>query len=886
MAHSLANTGDKDGVPMSEGVEVEDAADRAERKRNYGTVRVPANKIGFWPGNRGRTGINSIHVHEIARDIMFRKRSRYEPVKLLEVPEALMKPFKAQNKEKCDSDPLMPAFSPDMEYVSVSTTHFSHACKLVIDGTHTLFNQSGLPKIRFNSDDPEGKEITSQGVLAVVYDQSIWEDEEAVIALSSLGNFNAAIDQGEDEMQAFGRINELVNRMNDTEWKDKDDIPVSAILEGVKHSSGFGHFSQDQWEDFIALRKSLTKSHTEVLVMCHFNIDARRIKLKSSNFMEVSKLDKRCPWIKVGLMLYGYQLSLGGRHSHSSDKDSIIDVCNARPETYAKDLSSKTLWELRSEVQLQRSFEKEIKKSLNRYETPDLQASGNNQFKAEAALQNARGKYLAICGRDTLRLVIPLRDAVTENKKSNQTLEPGEREKLIETMKLKDPFATLESQFRDILLKFGVYTESSIPERLTTKNVETLAHSLDAATTKAKDPLNNQEKEVAQPVSKTCMLEGIENALELTQQDVFDRLSISGIGKVVMACVDIDTDRTVSDGTMHVKEESLGDHEPMPDEQPLHIPTWREGILRKLDLPFAHVEVTLVSTVEGETCQRKKRTEIKIFKIHERQLRAYEQKENESPQKLHPSLQAAGVPLTAQNFDQAERDYHACAIMQLITDLVIQTRESSSRVQVFRQSAKDTVALSLHCRTTEAFALKKLVLVPGNSRIELLIGSQEAGNSRMEATWRGSKEKPTIDISMLSKVCGNIQEAVIDQRLHKTKHSTGTDPRSTSFELISPLLQLPRPRDEEINTEAVHPFWAVIKCLSAKSVHALHNMELTKEILVVPHTPLKGLAKNYLRTTVTLPVLRNIVALEKGHVLTLPHDVCFAGFARGICSLI
>ena len=95
MAHSLANTGDNDGVPMSEGVEVEDAADRAERKRNYGTVRVPANKIGFWPGNRGGTGINSIHVHEIARDIMLRKcrRQRYEPVELLAVPEPLLKRF-------------------------------------------------------------------------------------------------------------------------------------------------------------------------------------------------------------------------------------------------------------------------------------------------------------------------------------------------------------------------------------------------------------------------------------------------------------------------------------------------------------------------------------------------------------------------------------------------------------------------------------------------------------------------------------------------------------------------------------------------------------------------------------------------------------------------
>ena len=100
MAHSLANTGDKDGVPMSEGVEVEDAADRAERKRNYGTTRVEAKKIGFWPGNRGGTGINSRHVHDIAKDMMFRKcrRTRYEPVHLLEVPEQMLKNLKYRIK--------------------------------------------------------------------------------------------------------------------------------------------------------------------------------------------------------------------------------------------------------------------------------------------------------------------------------------------------------------------------------------------------------------------------------------------------------------------------------------------------------------------------------------------------------------------------------------------------------------------------------------------------------------------------------------------------------------------------------------------------------------------------------------------------------------------
>jgi len=39
MAHSLANTDNHDEVPMSEGVDVEDAADRAQRKRKYGVTR-------------------------------------------------------------------------------------------------------------------------------------------------------------------------------------------------------------------------------------------------------------------------------------------------------------------------------------------------------------------------------------------------------------------------------------------------------------------------------------------------------------------------------------------------------------------------------------------------------------------------------------------------------------------------------------------------------------------------------------------------------------------------------------------------------------------------------------------------------------------------------
>ena len=67
----------------------------------------------------------------------------------------------------------------------------------------------------------------------------------------------------------------------------------------------------------------------------------------------------------------------------------------------------------------------------------------------------------------------------------------------------------------------------------------------------------------------------------------------------------------------------------------------------------------------------------------------------------------------------------------------------------------------------------------------------------------------------------------------------------------------------------MHPFWAVVKCVSAKSVH---NMELTQETFSIPHTSLKGVAKNTLITTITLPVMRNIIALEKDDVLTVQHD--------------
>jgi len=885
-----------------EGVDVEDAADRAQRKRKHGVTRIEPREIGFWPGNRGGTGINSKHVHEIARDIMLRKcrPSRYEPVELLAVPEHLLKKFKASNKEKCDSDPLMPAFSPHIKYVAAGKTHFSHACKLAIDGSHTLNCEPKAAKIRFRPDDAEGRLITTHGVLAMVYEESLWDDPEAIEALSSLGNFNAAIDQGEDEMQAFGRIHALITRMGESpEWTKKEDIPVSSILESLKNSSGFGHFSVEEWKHLISLRNSLPLSHTRVLIMCQFNSVSGRIKLRSCNFHAVSKLDRGCSWIKVGLMLYGYQISSGsGSQPSSSAKGSKEDLSNVefvpRSETYASNLSSTSLQQLQNEVHVQRSFEKAIKKSLIHYGDPDLHASGGSPEVAAAALLDARGKYLSKCGSRILTVLQPLVELVKAKKAVLQTLLPDERETLIDRMKLDHQFAKLETHFRAILLESGVYTseKGSMPERLTTVHVEKAAHSLDEEKTKEKDASKKTEKEVAQPLNNKCFLEGIGNALELTQQDLFDRCSISGIGKVVMACVDIDTDPTVGEASEHVKDEKLSDDERMPDEQPSHMPTWRAGILRKLELPWAHVEIKVVRKVpldntekgpdEKDNTEKVKRTEIMTFRIHESKLRAKEEEQEQPPQEQHPSLQPIGVLLSTQDFDLAERDNQVCQIMQSITDLVIEMRQSSSCIQIFRQSPISTLPLSLLCKATESFAINTLLLIPGNSFIQLLTASGEAAGSQpstdgLQQLARdsgapgheknlGKTKKLPLHNSMLLKVCGSIQEAVKDGRC---RQSGGPAPRVASFECISPLMKNPPKKGQAVNTARVHPFWAVIKCSSAKSVH---NMELVQETFVVHQAVLKGSKKSGLQKTITLPVLRNVEVIERGDVLTVPYN--------------
>ena len=69
------------------------------------------------------------------------KLVRYKQVDVVRVPQSAVEAFRQYNKEKCDSDALMPKFSSVMRFGCLTKTHFCHANKLSKDGNRTLFNE-------------------------------------------------------------------------------------------------------------------------------------------------------------------------------------------------------------------------------------------------------------------------------------------------------------------------------------------------------------------------------------------------------------------------------------------------------------------------------------------------------------------------------------------------------------------------------------------------------------------------------------------------------------------------------------------------------------------------------------------------------------------------
>ena len=168
----------------------EELAEKVEEYRIPDRIRVPLDKIGFWPGNRDSTGISGRLVMEIAEDIVTNGTSlqRYDSVDLVEIPAAKLDLFLRFNKTQCDRGSCTPLFNPDMEYVLLTKTHFTFAHMLIRDGGRTLYNLPAMREIKLLPGDREGQSIQDPGVLALIFDGELSWEPEAMWSYASHDN--------------------------------------------------------------------------------------------------------------------------------------------------------------------------------------------------------------------------------------------------------------------------------------------------------------------------------------------------------------------------------------------------------------------------------------------------------------------------------------------------------------------------------------------------------------------------------------------------------------------------------------------------------------------------------------------------------------------------
>ena len=277
----------------------EGPGDRAQKKRKtaLGIVRIPLEKIGFWPENRGGMGLSSYHVHEVALDCMQNttKITRYNFVDLIEIPDNLKNEILAANRRECETDPLMPRFSEAIQYVCGPKTHLF---------THTSWEKKAGALCSTGAFLPSaGKtemlrpKIREHGPLCAIYEKDLFDDHAAIVALASDDNLNASIQWSEDEMQAFGRVHNIM------EEPDNAKADEQTVLNHLQ-VSGLGVFTTEDWKHFITLRRTLTPASAKILQAIQFHVASGRVRVKAADFGTTARLDPRARMAMVAVILH------------------------------------------------------------------------------------------------------------------------------------------------------------------------------------------------------------------------------------------------------------------------------------------------------------------------------------------------------------------------------------------------------------------------------------------------------------------------------------------------------------------------------------------------------------------------------------------------------
>ena len=839
------------------GFPLESASDRAQKHRKVGQVRIPLEFLGFLPDNRGGMGISPFHVHEVAWDVVANttKTTRYREVEVVKLPDDRRASVLESNEHKCEESSLMPKHSPTMTYGCLSKTHFVHAQKLAQEATQTLFGEGNI-KIRFRDDDKEGHLISESGPICVVYDSALLEDPEALSSVMSDDNLNASVQMSEDEMQAFGRVHGIFEALAPSQSGTLTPITESAVLDQLR-LAGLGQFTEEQWSFFIQLRSKMPPKAVKVLQTCQFHSASGRSRVRPADFGVVAKLDPRCPWVMVAILIFQYasNVSASAGFGHSSSM-----TFSGRVENFAKKLNAIAFKELEQEGSFVRTLEAFIREMFVHYQIP---ADSNAHLDSEKLL-DARTIVLSACGRMIVNFASTVNDIALKGQALSQSLTEDAKKAWTEEAKakariqiMKNKFAKIEQSFRDKLIAAHAFT---------TANIKPAKHVLTDSEHKADAQGSKSTSKEAQPL----LVPRDESDCVLTESDVMKRLGIDGPGGYALISMAVarhflhptpeealaakdEPDGDAARGAAGVAEVTIIPSADTSSAAAAHKhPPLDNTVVRAKIMSFSLPKVHVALQVEGASalgCWVQADDLMPVASPSGSKVRVV--KPNE------PALVTADdVVETRLQYDFAGAELNCTRALAeyAIAWAHLPTSTSVLGVRVHLLSDKGKLPFMFRVVAEADFKKGELVLAPYGGTLcrPESIPAMEASHKGKVVMHAALKSSVPLEVRTLSKALS---------------------PTANRFSVISPLMQGRLEKQRETCYDNIAPFWAVCRAAASSPEH---TMEL--ETMLFTDGGLATKTGKYPRMAagtsfaVGLEVYRNVRKITKGDVLLCPFE--------------
>ena len=302
--------------------------------------------------------------------------------------------------------------------------------------------------------------IQSVGVNALIYDEALWYDKSAMMALMREDNANADSSKPETELSAFGTVHETMNQMSGT-GSTPTQIGESEIVQKIEEI-GFGKTPKQGWQDLVRFRLCIPQSVATMMVDLLFHVCNGRVKSTTANYSRIAALHpKKYYWPKVFMLVEIYCGSLLDEHkvTIAADSQPQLKVINAKP------VDPNHIHELSKEKDFLQDVTTFFKDVLRHYSTSRLttEYDEGKVMYANATLMKALGRTLFKVGDSLTKQEKVFKRNIKNVVRTGPVLdEASNKEKLkVKNDIMHDRLYRIEGKYASALVDAGVFNECS-----------------------------------------------------------------------------------------------------------------------------------------------------------------------------------------------------------------------------------------------------------------------------------------------------------------------------------------------------------------------------------------------------------------------------------------